>query len=260
MFEKAIKDLIAGALLYRVWLYQAYHELTVKYKRTILGSLWVSGSMVATSLAVSIVFGGLFGQSLEKMLPYCMGGLLAANLCFFAVTDSGETLMSTSGIIRNHAYPFTYYIFEHMCRLFFLFLHNLAVYIVLMIILGTLKIPHWSILLGLPLVFIYMFTWGMLTAMLSARFRDMRYLLPYIGQLLFFLTPLYWFSKDLSGWRTLIVDINPFFALVQLIRAPLLGEAPTMHNWMMAGGVCATGIVLWLIFFSAYRRKIPFWV
>lgn len=260
MLGKAFKDLKSGLAMRHVWLHQAYHELTVKYKRTILGSLWVSGSMAFTSVAVAIVFGGLFGQSLQEALPYIMAGNMAAGLAFYIISDATELYVGASSIIRNHAYPYTYYAFESVTRVFFLFLHNLVVYYIAMAIVGALAVPHWSLILGLPIILLIMVVWGMLTGMVAARFRDLRFLLPYISQLMFFLTPIYWHAENLRGWRSYIAYGNPFYGLVEIVRAPLMGKAAIAHNWYVSLSVLGVGILLWLIFFSAFRRRIPFWV
>jgi len=260
MLRKAVKDLNLGLSIRRIWVHQAYHDLTVKYKRTVLGSLWVSGSMVFTSVAVAIVFGGLFGQSLQQALPYVMGGNLCASLVFFPVIEAAEMFMAASGIIRNHAYPFTYYAFENVTRQFFLFLHNIVVYYIAMLLVGGLTVPHWTIVPGLIVTLINMVTWGMLIGMIAARFRDLRFLLPYLAQLFFFLTPIYWHADNLKGWRSYIALFNPFYGLIEIMRAPLMGHAAPISSWEMASGVFIVGILMWLIFFSLFRRRIPFWV
>jgi ABC-type polysaccharide/polyol phosphate export permease len=260
MFNKAFKDLRAGVGLYKVWSYQAYHEITAKYKRTVFGSLWITGSMITTSLGLSLVFGGIFNQSIQQSLPFTMGGILCFGLLAYILAESAEAFISVSGIIKNHAYPFSYYILEGITRNFLTFLHNLVVFYVFAAIMGALRIPHWTVLPGIILVLLTMFTWGTLIGMLSSRFRDLRFLIPYISQLLFFLTPIFWRAEQLSGPRSALVKYNPFYGLIEIIRSPLLGEAAPMICWLSAGISATSGVVLWVIFFTAYRRRIPFWV
>ncbi len=257
--EKGIRDLVNGAKLYHVWLYQAYYELSAKYKRTILGSLWITSNMIFTSLAVAIVFGSIFGRNLQEVLPYMMAGNLVGTTALFVLYEAPEMYIGSGGIIKNHAYPFTYFAFEGVSRKIILFFHNLVAFYIAMFIIGAASIPHWSIILGLPLLCIGLLTWGTLIGMLSARFRDLRFLLPNLGHLLFFMTPIYWHYELLKDnhW---IADLNPLYAMVSIVRMPLLGVPPSDQNWAMAFGICALGVILWLIFFSMFRRRIPFWV
>ncbi len=260
MFNKAIKDLRGGLSLYYVWIYQAYHDISAKYKRTFLGSLWLSGSFVVMSVSYSILFGALFRQPLQVALPYIMSGLLVYGLVSFVLTDGVEMFIGNAGIIKNHAYPFTFYAFHTQCKSFFLFLFNLVIFWIFVLVIGAISVPHWTILLSFPIVLAFMFFWGMLCGMMGARFRDLRFMLPYIAQLFNVLTPLFWRPDAIQGPIRTAIELNPFYALVQLIRWPLLGQAPTLLSWQVATGYTVLGMVLWLLFFPLFRRRIPFWL
>lgn len=260
MLSKSIADLRSGISLYQMWIFQAYHNLSSRYKRTVLGSLWIASGMVSISLCIALVMGGILGANLTEVLPYIMGGILVFQLVGFPVQGAPETFVANAGIIKNHAYPYTYYVFENVANCFMQFLHNLVVYIILLAIMGQLKMVHWTIILGLPIGLMAMFLWGTVFALLSARFRDMRFLIPFVGNLLFYLTPIMWKPEQMQGGKHLIALVNPFYGLVEVIRAPLMGHAAPNEAWMLAAGTVAVGIVVWLLAFSAFRRRIPFWV
>lgn len=260
--NKAFLDLQKGLALYKVWIYQAYHEISAKYRHTFLGSLWIAGGMVTTSLCLSLIFGIIQGQDLKTVLPHIMGGILAYTMISFILIEGAEVFISAGGIIKNHAYPFTYYVFEGVTRSFLTFLHNLIVFYIAIALVGELKIPNWEILLGLPIVLVTMFTWGTFVGMMASRFRDLRFMMPYLSQLVFFLTPIFWsIGPNAKGWRSAIVaDYNPFYGLVEVIRAPLLGQAPSVKCWTLALVAMTSGILVWMVMFTLFRRRIPFWV
>lgn len=256
--NKTFLDLKRGISLYRVWTYAAYHELTAKYRRTFLGSLWIAGSMVVTSLCLSLVFGTLMGQDLRQVLPHIMAGILCFSLVSFILIDGPEVFLRNSGNIQNHAYPFSYYVFESMTKEIFLFLHNLIVYYIAMVLIGAATFPHWTILIGLPIVVITGTCWGSVFGILAARFRDMRFMLPYVNQMLFFITPIFW-TVDHSK-KSLLAYGNPYYGLLEMMRSPLMGEIAPPICWELALGTLVSGIIVWLIVFSTFRRRIPFWV
>ncbi len=78
-------------------------------------------------------------------------------------------------------------------------------------------------------------------------------------QIAFFLTPIIW-KPDLLGQRAGIVDLNPFYHFVQMIRAPLLGQAPDALTWGMTLGVTAAGWFVTFLFFRRFRARISYWV
>ena len=260
MLEKSFKDLISAFQLWHVWFYQAYHVITAKYKRTALGTLWISGSMIATSLSLSILFGGLFGQTLKEALPMIMAGILCFSFAGFPLNEGQEALIGNGGIIKNHAYPFTYYILESVAKNLLMFAHNLVVFYLAMLIIGAAVIPHWTILPALFMVFIFMFTWSTITALAAARYRDLRFLLPYIGQLLSVLTPVFWRAELLHGPRRLIADLNPVYGILEIVRAPLLGHSAPFNIWVLASIATFSGVLVWLLTFPVFRKRIPFWV
>jgi len=260
-FAKALNDLKRGYSLHNVWIYQAYHEISAKYKHTVLGSFWIAGGMVTTSLALALVFGVLQGQNLKTALPFVMGGILAYGLVGFMFTDAPEIFMGAGGTIKNHAYPFTYFIFEGVTKSFLIFLHNLIVYFIAVALMGAFVVPNWTLLPGLAIGLATMFFWGTFFAMMASRFRDLRFMMPYISQILFFTTPIFWRpDASLKGAKALVINANPIYGLVEIIRSPLLGQSPPKICWVLSLAALGTGVIAWAIVFGAFRRRIPFWV
>ncbi|MDI7776358.1 ABC transporter permease [Asticcacaulis sp. EMRT-3] len=257
---KSVSDLKKGASLYNVWFYQAYHEISAKYKHTMLGSLWIAGGMVTTSLALSLVFGIIQGQSLKDILPFVMGGILTFGLVSFIFNEGPEVFLSAAGTIKNHAYPFTYFVFEGVSRSFLTFLHNLVVFYITLVCVGSLAVPNWTVIFGLPILLVSMFFWGAFFGMMAARFRDLRFIMPYISQLLFFTAPIFWKADGVKGAKALFVDLNPVYGLVEIVRSPLLGKMPPEICWLQALLTMVVGGIVWFAVFTSFRRRIPFWV
>ena len=258
--DKGLNDLKKGLSLYNIWFYQAYHEITAKYKHTALGSLWIAGSMVTTSLALSMVFGIIQGQSLKEVLPFVMGGILTYGLVGFIFNEGAELFLSAAGTIKNHAYPFTYFIFEGVTKSFMTFLHNLVVFYIMLVCVGSLTWPNPILFPALAVVLVTMFVWGGFFGMMAARFRDLRFIMPYISQLLFFTAPIFWHADNVHGLKALFVNLNPIYGLVEIVRSPLLGKMPPEACWTLALSSMVVGIIAWFSVFVSFRRRIPFWV
>ena len=256
----ATGDLNRALRLNHVWFFQAYHAISAKYRRSVLGPFWLAGSMVATSLALAVVFGGLFGQSLRETLPFIMAGILSWSLVSMPIGEGPETFVGFAGIIKNNNFPFMYYVFELVCRNLIILMHNVLVYFVVILLVGGYHGFHWSILFSLPLITINVILYCPLIGMFAARYRDIRFLFPYLGQMLFFMTPIFWDAKGLHGARALIAAYNPLYHLIQVMRQPLLGAAASAVDWGASVLVALVGLALWVFFFRSYRHRIPFWV
>ena len=100
---------------------------------------------------------------------------------------------------------------------------------------------------------------GLLLGLVSARFRDVPQIVASVVQIAFFLTPIIW-KPELLPERALLLDLNPFFHFVEVVRAPLLGQMPGLTSWLATLGVTLGG---WLVTLAMYRRfhwRIPYWV
>ena len=86
---------------------------------------------------------------------------------------------------------------------------------------------------GLLLVLLNGAAVTLLIGMVSARFRDIPQLINSIVQIVFFVTPIMW-KPELLRTRSYIAEFNPFYHLVEIVRAPLLGQMPSCQH--LSGG------------------------
>ena len=94
---------------------------------------------------------------------------------------------------------------------------------------------------------------------LSTRYRDIPQLVTNFIQVMFFLTPIFWSPLTLPN-RPAFVTLNPFYHLIEIVRAPLLGDVVSSASWALCIGMAAAGLgfTAWL-----YRRahaRIAYWV
>jgi ABC-type polysaccharide/polyol phosphate export permease len=259
--NRAFDDTRRALKAWHVWLYIAWQDVISRYRRSIFGPLWVAGGMIATSLALSLTFGALSGQPLHNFLPFVMAGLLAwSHFVGVNFIESPELFVGVAGSIRNNAFPFMFYVFKFTAKQLILFAHNFVVFLIASAAVGNFHIPHWQFLPALVLLSLFMMFAGTVIGMVSARYRDLRFMLPYIAQILFFVTPVFWSPDTIHGSRSIIVNGNPLFHMMEILREPLLGKAASLHSWTVSIAMLIGAFVAWVATFSAFRRKIPFWV
>jgi len=99
----------------------------------------------------------------------------------------------------------------------------------------------------------------MIVALLSARFRDLPQIVAALVQILFYITPIIYRPSSLTRF-SFIVDFNPMAHLIDLVRAPLIGEYPPMLSWEVAVGLAIVGWVFALAMTGRYLKRIPYWV
>ena len=92
-----------------------------------------------------------------------------------------------------------------------------------------------------------------------ARFRDILPIVSSVMQIAFFVSPIIW-NQDQLGSGQWVLPFNPFFSLLEIVRAPLLGALPGLTIWLSAA---LYSIVLWVLawgLFTRARGRIAFWI
>ena len=94
---------------------------------------------------------------------------------------------------------------------------------------------------------------------ISARFRDVPQVINSIVQILFFITPIFWKPGSLKG-HAYITDFNPLYHLVEVVRAPLLGNLPSATNYLAVLLLTLINIAIAGVFFTRFRSRIAYWI
>jgi len=100
---------------------------------------------------------------------------------------------------------------------------------------------------------------SIVVAICCARYRDLPPVVASLLQVLFFLTPILWQPGALRSYAW-VVNVNPLFHWIEVIRGPLLGRWPgaASYGWT-AGSIMLLGVVaLWLL--GRQRDRIAYWM
>jgi len=259
---RASNDIIDGLRRWPVWASLAYHDIRIRYVRTLLGPLWITVSMAVFVFAMGLVFSTIFNTDYHTYLPLLTASLLIWGLISGILIEAGSTFSAVQFIILSVSAPYSMHVYRAVLRQLIIFGHNALVFIAVILMAG---VPvTWATLLffpGLILLCVTLAWMNLLVAMVGARFRDLQPIIVSVLQLVFFLTPLIWDRHLLEGKaHDLVVDGNPFYHLVEVVRAPLLGKVPPKLSIV---SVLAMAILGWLatyLLLVRFRRRIPYWL
>jgi ABC-type polysaccharide/polyol phosphate export permease len=141
------------------------------------------------------------------------------------------------------------------------FFHNVLIVVIVVI---ALKVQvSWQTLLLFPGIIIVAVNGAWMTilfGMVSARFRDIPPLVGNIIQILMFVTPIFWFSSQLGGEARPIIRYNFMFHLIEVMRAPMLGTAPSLLSYAVTIGGAVIGWAVTFDLYARFRRRIPYWL
>jgi len=100
----------------------------------------------------------------------------------------------------------------------------------------------------------------LLLGIACVRYRDIQQLVTTLLQVSMFVTPVFWQPAQLGGDLQFVVQFNPLYHFIEIVRAPLLGRVATAETWFVVAGMAVAGWVVVFFLFSRFRRRIPYWL
>jgi ABC-type polysaccharide/polyol phosphate export permease len=258
----ASEDLVDGLRRYDLWGRIGLLDIKRRYRRTMIGPFWSTISLAVFTAVMSSIGVGLWKQEPAEYMPFLASGMMVWLMLSTMITEGGNMFISSQHLNRMRM-DYSILAYALVWRNLVSFFHNLAVYLVLVVIfLPKLITP--SILLiipGLVLVAVNAVWVALLLGMVCVRFRDVQQLVATVLQISLFVTPVFWPPHLLTGLTRLVfVDLNPLFAFINVVREPLLGKTPSVWSYLVILVVTLVGWIATFKMFSRYRRRIAFWV
>ncbi len=256
----AIKDIIDGFGRAPLWLKLAWMDIKLRYRGSVLGPLWLTLSMGTTVAALGFVYSQLFDMPAKEYVPFLASGLILWNLISTLLIEGCNCLTQSTHFIKQIKLPYSTYIYRTLFRNFLVFAHNLVVFAVVALLFGLW--PGENLLIAVPGLLLIFFNaaWLMfLLGSICARFRDVVQIVTSLVQIIFFITPVIWKPQLLRGHEWLL-DYNPLHHFMDLVRAPLLGNAPEPLSWLVVLGCTLLGWGFTLLFLRQFRRRLAYWV
>jgi len=260
MSGMALRDLVEGAMRPNLWAGLAKYDIQQRFRRSMLGPLWITLSMGIMIATLALVFGALFSQPLEILLPYLAAGLITWGLITGVVTEAGTAFTTAEGFIRNVPMSLSVHIYRMVARNVGIWMFNMVIFVaVWLIFVHRPTVQMLLVVPGLLMLFLNLLWVAVIISTVSTRYRDIPQVTAALTQVIFFVTPIFW-SVELLPNRPAFVDWNPVYHLIEIVRAPLLGTAPHAASWGVAIGLLVLGVPFAI---AVYRRgfpRIPYWV
>jgi len=267
-WRRAADDLADGWAQRQLWGHLGWQDIRQRYRRSLLGPIWITISMAVTAIALGILYAGLFGNTLSVQLPYILVGFIVWGFISGCISEGSEVFIANEGLIKHLPAPLSVHVYRLIWRQTLFFAHNLVVYLVMLVVFPQpLK---WIDLTAIPAFALLMANgaWvALLLGMVTTRFRDLTPITQSVVQLMFFLTPIVWIYADLRNSanpsiaeRARLVEFNPFLHFIEIIRQPMLGQDQQLRHWIVVLVITVVGWAATLIVLRRYRSRISYWV
>jgi ABC-type polysaccharide/polyol phosphate export permease len=259
-FDRATADILEGLRSVHLWFTVGWLEIKQRYRRSVIGPFWITLSLGVMLVGMGVVYSRLFGMETEQYIPFLAAGLVVWTLISSLIVEGCATFLSSEGVIKQLPAPLTVHALRVVWRNLIILAHNFVIYIAVMAYyqrnpgLAALLAP-----LGVSLIAVNGFGCCLTLGIFSARFRDIPPIVVSTVQLIFFITPVFWDPKNLKG-KVAILDGNPLYYMLELVRRPLLGEAPPASFWLVALVVTLANLSVGFLMFARFRGRIAYWL
>ncbi len=257
----AINDIYSALKNYKLWIFMGFSEIRRRYRRTLIGPFWTTLSLGIFIGCMGFLLSSLWKSDPRSFMPYFCTGYVSWILIQSILHEGCVTFMSSEAYMRQIFLPHSTYACLVSSRNLMVFFHHLLVVAIVLVYARTsINLNLLYIIPGLIVTFFTGIWMSLLLGMLCLRFRDFQQIINSLIQLAMFVTPIMWQPHQLGSKGLIVTQLNPLHHYISIIRMPLLGQAPTLDNWMYTIGFSLICALITIIALSKHHKKIIFWL
>jgi lipopolysaccharide transport system permease protein len=214
--------------------FMAWRDISVKYKQTFLGLVWV----ILQPLVLMLIFSTIWLRVMkpgEIDIPYPLfaySGLIFWGLFSSGISNASESMITNSNIVKKVYFPRIIIPSSAIIVSLFDFLMTLVIFILMFLYYRVdINILRFIGLLSLSILITSGASLGvgLIIASATIKYRDFRYVMPFLLQALFFISPvIYPLSLFNSGQIRFFLSLNPLSGAINLVRSALTSS---IINW-----------------------------
>jgi ABC-type polysaccharide/polyol phosphate export permease len=238
----------------------AWIDMEDRYRRSALGPLWMALTLGVTAGSLGFLYSKILRQPINEYLPFITATLFIWLFFVNVINEATAAFVAGGPMIKNSTQPLFINIMRVIIRNVIVNIHTLPVLIFVLIyfqFLAKVNIPLF--LFGYVIMIINLIWISMVIGLLSARYRDVPYVVSYVLQFFMFVSPIFWNPTMLEkgGW---FVDWNPIYHWIAVVRDPILGASSTPASLWFCIATAVIGMGVAFAAFAANRSKVAFWV
>lgn len=255
-------DIISAFKNYYIFTTLGWQDVRTRYRRSRVGAFWLTINMLIMIAVLGVVFGTIFRAPVAEFLPSLTIGIIVWGFISGLINEGCGSFIAAQETVLQVRMPLSTHILRVVWRNIIILGHNLLILpLVFLVFMKPIGFVATLSIIGLILLIINA-TWMMLIlAVICTRFRDLTQIAQNAMQVLFYATPIIWHANMLpERFGQNLLNLNPFYHLLSIVREPLLGEMPTLTNWIVSVFMAIIGWMLALAFFDRYRKRVPYWL
>jgi len=238
----------------------AWRDILVRYKQTAIGVVWAFMRPLLTMLVFTVIFGKLAKLPSEGA-PYAIlvfAAMLPWQFFSNSLTEASNSLIGNANLISKVYFPRLIIPTSSVITSFVDFLISALILVGMMV--WYRFVPSWRIV-TLPFFIAIAFAAAMgvglwLTA-LNVKYRDFRYIVPFIVQFGLYVSPVGFSSSIVPDKWRLLYSLNPMVGVIDGFRWAILGGESNIYlpGFMLSFGVVLLSLVYGIVYFRRTEKK-----
>ena len=250
-----------------IWRYRelfyvlSWRDITVKYKQTVIGIAWALIRPVLTMIVFTVIFGRLAKLPTEGNAPYAImvyAALLPWQFFANSLSESSNSLISNANLITKVYFPRLIIpastVVTNLVDFFISF-------VILLILMGYYQYPPTMRFLLLPafllIAFLASFGVGLFLTSLNVKYRDFRYIVPFIVQLGLYVSPVGFSSSIIPEKYRLLYSLNPMVGVIDGFRWAILGGESVIYwpGFLLSLSITVFFLIIGIVFFRKMEKS-----
>lgn len=250
-----------------IWRYRelfyvlSWRDITVKYKQTVIGIAWALIRPVLTMIVFTVIFGKVAKLPTEGNAPYAImvyAALLPWQFFANSLSESSNSLISNANLITKVYFPRLIIpastVVTNLVDFFISF-------VILLVLMGYYQYPPTTRFLLLPaflvIAFLASFGVGLFLTSLNVKYRDFRYIVPFIVQLGLYVSPVGFSSSIIPEKYRLLYSLNPMVGVIDGFRWAILGGESVIYwpGFFLSLSITVFFLIIGIVFFRKMEKS-----
>jgi len=227
----------------------AWRDISVRYKQTVIGVVWALIRPLLTMVVFTVIFGRVAQLPSEGNAPYAImvfAGMLPWFLFSTILSESSNSLVANSALVGKVYFPRL--VIPSAAAAVSLVDFAISFVMMLLLMVALWFLPDWRLfLLPIFVVLAVLAALGpaLLLSAMNVKYRDFRYIIPFIVQFGLYLSPVGFSSSNIPDEWRLLYGLNPMVGVIDGFRWCLLGGEAAIHLPSFALSLGVIAFFLW---------------
>ena len=234
----------------------AWRDLSVRYKQTVIGVIWALIRPLLTMLVFTIVFGRIAKLPSDGNVPYALmvfAGILPWTFFSSGLSEASSSLINNEKLISKVYFP---RLIVPVATIVVAFVDFLISFGILLLLMAWYRfLPDWRILL-LPLVTLLAFFASVGPSLwitsLNVKYRDFRYVIPFVVQLGLYVSPVGFSSSVVPEQWRLVYSLNPLVGVIDGFRWCILRGQSDLY---LPGLLVSVAMIAFFVWFGVRQFR-----